>query len=194
MEWAKPPETGRALGELERRAASELRRIAVDLVSQINEALRERDYTRVSSMMHADGYWRDLLTFGWNFRNLHGIDNIRAWLAEAFELNAADDFRLEGEPTIGAIGEHDRTLEFFFTFDTGIADGRGHARLVEISNSPDGLKAFTILTAMKELKKYPQATARNRARDDLRVTSRELENWRDRRKRHANSRTKILRS
>ena len=84
-------------------------------------------------MMHADGYWRDLLTFGWNFRNLHGIDNIRAWLAEAFDLNAADNFRLESEPTIGAIGEHDRTLEFFFTFDTGIAHGRGYARLVEIS-------------------------------------------------------------
>ena len=132
-------------------------------------------------MVHADGYWRDLLTFGWNFRNLHGIDNIRVWLADAFELNAADDFRLESEPTIGAIGEHDRTLEFFFTFDTGIAHGRGHARLVENSNSPGGMKAFTILTAMKELKKYPQATARNRSRDDLRMTSRELENWRDRR-------------
>ena len=132
-------------------------------------------------MMHADGYWRDLLTFGWDFRNLHGIDNIRAWLAEAFDLNAADDFRLESEPTIGAIGEHGKTLEFFFTFDTGIAHGRGYARLVEIPNSPGAVKAFTILTAMKELKKYPQATARNRPRDDLRLTSRELENWRDRR-------------
>jgi len=162
-------------------SASELRRIAETWLAKFNEALRERDYTRVSSMVHADGYWRDLLTFGWNFRNLHGVDNIREWLAEAFELNAADDFRLESEPTIGAIGEHDRTLEFFFTFDTGIAGGRGHARLVAISNSPDGLKAFTILTAVMELKKYPQATARNRARDDLRVVSRELENWRDRR-------------
>ena len=162
-------------------SASELRRIAETWLAKFNDALRERDYTRVSSMMHADGYWRDLLTFGWNFRNLHGIDNIRAWLAEAFELNVADDFRLESEPTIGAIGEHDRTLEFFLTFDTGIAHGRGHVRLVEISSPPGGLKAFTILTAIKELKKYPQATARNRARDDLRVTSRELENWRDRR-------------
>jgi len=162
-------------------SASELRRIAETWLGKFNEALRERDYTRVSSMVHADGYWRDLLTFGWNFRNLHGIDNIRVWLADAFELNAADDFRLESEPTIGAIGEHDRTLEFFFTFDTGIAHGRGHARLVENSNSPGGMKAFTILTAMKELKKYPQATARNRSRDDLRMTSRELENWRDRR-------------
>jgi len=132
-------------------------------------------------MMHADGYWRDLLTFDWNFRNLHGVDNIRAWLAETFDLNAADNFRLESEPTIGAIGEHDKTLEFFFTFNTDIAHGRGYARLVEIPNSPGEMKAFTILTAMKELKKYPQATARNRSRDDLRMTSRELENWRDRR-------------
>ena len=96
-------------------------------------------------------------------------------------MNAADDFRLEGEPTIGAIGEHDTTLEFFFTFETDIAHGRGHARLVEDPNSPGGIKAFTILTAMKELKKFPQATARNRSREDLRMTSRELDNWLDRR-------------
>jgi cation diffusion facilitator CzcD-associated flavoprotein CzcO len=162
-------------------SASELRRIAETWLGKFNEALRERDYTRVSSMVHADGYWRDLLTFGWNFRNLHGIDNIRVWLADAFELNAADDFRLDSEPTIGAIGEHAKILEFFFTFDTSIAHGRGYARLVDIPNSPGDVKAFTILTAMKELKKYPQATARNRSRDDLRMTSRQLENWRDRR-------------
>jgi putative flavoprotein involved in K+ transport len=162
-------------------SASEQRQIAETWLAIFNEALRQRDYTRVSSMMHADGYWRDLLTFGWNFRNLHGIDNIGAWLAETFDLNAADNFRLESEPTIGAIGEHDNTLEFFFSFNTDIAHGRGYARLVEIPNSPGSVKAFTILTAMKELKKYPQATARNRSRDDLRMTSRELGNWRDRR-------------
>jgi cation diffusion facilitator CzcD-associated flavoprotein CzcO len=162
-------------------SASEQRQIAETWLAKFNEALRQRDYARVSSMMHADGYWRDLLTFDWNFRNLHGVDNIRAWLAETFDLNAADNFRLESEPTIGAIGEHDKTLEFFFTFNTDIAHGRGYARLVEIPNSPGEMKAFTILTAMKELKKYPQATARNRSRDDLRMTSRELENWRDRR-------------
>ena len=162
-------------------SASEQRQIAETWLAKFNEALRQRDYARVSSMMHANGYWRDLLTFDWNFRNLHGVDNIRAWLAETFDLNAADNFRLESEPTIGAIGEHDKTLEFFFTFNTDIAHGRGYARLVEIPNSPGEMKAFTILTAMKELKKYPQATARNRSRDDLRMTSRELENWHDRR-------------
>lgn len=162
-------------------SASEQRQIAETWLAKFNEALRERDYPRASSMMHADGYWRDLLTFGWDFRNLHGIDNIRTWLAEAFDLNVADNFRLEGEPAIGAMGEHDKTLEFFFTFDTGIAHGRGYARLVENTNLPGSVKAFTILTAMKELKKYPQPTARNRSRDDLRMKSRELENWRDRR-------------
>ena len=34
-------------------------------------------------MMHADGYWRDLLTFGWNFKTLHGVDEVEAWLCEA---------------------------------------------------------------------------------------------------------------
>jgi hypothetical protein len=36
-------------------------------------------------MVHPDGYWRDLPTFGWD---------------------TARDFRLEGQPMIGSIGAH----------------------------------------------------------------------------------------
>jgi cation diffusion facilitator CzcD-associated flavoprotein CzcO len=158
---------------------AEQHRIAEAWLAKFNEALRQRDYARVAAMMHADGYWRDLLTFGWDFRTLHGVDDVRAWLAEAFNSNPADDFRLEGEPTIGAMGEHKKTLEFFFGFETDIARGRGYARLV--ADAPDSLKAFTLLTTMRELKKFPQATARNRLREDLRLSSRGLENWCDRR-------------
>jgi hypothetical protein len=34
-------------------------------------------------MVHPDGYWRDLLTFGWEFKTLHGADKIQFWLSEA---------------------------------------------------------------------------------------------------------------
>lgn len=130
-------------------------------------------------MMHADGYWRDLLAFGWEFTTLHGADEIRSWLGDA--APAARDFRLEGEPMIGAIGEHGVTLEFFFRFETDIANGRGYARLVAAPPAPE-LKAFTLLTTMHELKKFPQATARNRPRTDLRVVSTKPDNWADRRR------------
>ena len=80
--------------------------------------------------MHPDGYWRDLLTFGWVFKTCHGRDAIAAWLPRAFEQNPASDFRIEAEPFRGRIGEHD-TVEFFIRFDTPLAHGRGYVRLID---------------------------------------------------------------
>jgi cation diffusion facilitator CzcD-associated flavoprotein CzcO len=142
--------------------------------------LEQRNYARAAAMMHADGYWRDLLTFGWEFKTLHGVDKVHSWLSEAFDAHTGRDFRLEGQPVIGAIGEHSATLEFFFRFETSIAHGRGYARLLAEPSSPE-LKAFTLLTTMHELKRFPQATAQNRPREDLRIASLRLENWADRR-------------
>jgi len=155
-------------------------RIAETWLERFAARLAQRDYVRVAGMMHTDGYWRDLLTFGWEFKTLHGVDKVEAWLSEAFDPHTARDFHLEGQPMTGSIGEHSVTLEFFFLFETSIARGRGYARLVQEPPSRE-LKAFTLLTTMHELKKFPQATARNRPREDLRVASLQLENWADRR-------------
>lgn len=145
-------------------------------------ALQQGDHVRVASMMHPDGYWRDLLTFGWIFKNVHGIEAIRTWLSVAVAPNAAYDFRMEAEPTVGTIGEFGPTFEFFFTFQTDIALGRGFIRLIEDPNRPENLKAFTVLTTMRELKAFPEPTARKRLREDMRASTGELENWLDRRK------------
>ena len=90
----------------------------------------------------------------------------------------ASDFRIEAEPFRGRIGEHD-TVEFFIRFDTPLAHGRGYVRLIE--GDTGAPQALTVLTTMHELKAFPQATGRNRFREDMRATSRSLENWRDRR-------------
>lgn len=132
-------------------------------------------------MIHPDGYWRDLLTFGWSFKTLHGIEDVEAWLTETFDANRAHDFCLEGEPQIAAFGDYCATLQFFFKFETETALGRGFVRLVESPNAPNDVKAFTILTAMSALKAFPEAIGRKRPGEDLRATSNELENWLDRR-------------
>jgi putative flavoprotein involved in K+ transport len=155
-------------------------RVAETWLATFAAALQRRDYVRVAELMHADGYWRDLLAFGWEFKTLHGADKIQSWLSEADHAQAARDFRLEGQPMIGSIGAHSVTLEFFFRFEAGITNGRGYARLVSEPPAPE-LKAFTLLTTMHELKKFPQATARNRPGTDLRIVSTQLDNWADRR-------------
>ena len=162
-------------------SAVERSRIARAWLTEFGEALRHRDYARVALMIHPDGYWRDLLTFGWIFKTLHGTEDIEAWLTETFDANWAHDFSLEGEPQIGAFGDYSVTLQFFFKFETETALGRGFVRLVESPNAPNNVKAFTVLTAMSAFKAFPEATGRKRPRADLRSASNQLENWLDRR-------------
>jgi putative flavoprotein involved in K+ transport len=150
-------------------------------LAALETALARKDHRRIAAMMHGDGYWRDLLTFGWEFKTLHGIDAICAWLPEAAAAHAARNFRLERDPTVGSLLDHDQTLEFFFRFETDLARGRGYVRLVPDPAAPNGVRALTVLTAMDELKRFPKATARNRSREDLRIASRKPDNWLDRR-------------
>jgi putative flavoprotein involved in K+ transport len=110
-------------------------------LAALETALACRDCRRVASMVRGDGYWRDLLTFGWEFKTLHGIDAICAWLPEAAAAHAARNFRLERDPTVGSLLEHEHTLEFFFRFETDLARGRGYARLVADPAAPDGARA-----------------------------------------------------
>jgi cation diffusion facilitator CzcD-associated flavoprotein CzcO len=169
------------LGTLSDASPERQHRIAENFLATLEATLADGDYARIADLMHADGYWRDLLTFGWEFKNCHGRDEIRTWLVEVFPTTPARGFRLEGEPAIGAIGEHRPTLEFFFRFETGIAHGRGFVRLVEDADAPEMPKAFTLLTTMLALKDFPESLGRNRPREDLRATAGDAENWRDRR-------------
>ena len=159
--------------------STEQRRIAEDWLAAFDEALARGHYERVAAMMRADGYWRDLLTFSWDFRTMHGTAEVRAWLSDTFAASPAHGFRLEGEPTVAAIGEHKQTLEFFFTFETALALGRGHVRLVDDAGTSGPPRAFTLLTTMKALKAFPERTGRNRPREDVRGTSRETGNGLD---------------
>jgi len=163
-------------------SAEERRNIADAWLGAFAGALRERDYARATTMVHEDGYWRDLLTFGWEFKTLHGAGEIHAWLAANFDSRPRYDWRLEADPTIGAIGEYQETLEFFFRFETSIAHGRGYVRLIPAFGRIPASTAFTILTTMLALKAFPERTGRNRPRENLRKTASEIQNWLDRRK------------
>lgn len=149
-------------------SSGELRAAAAEWLAAFSESLEQAQYERAAAMMHADGYWRDLLTFSWNFRTLHGFGEIHAWLSSTFAANPAQGFRLEGEPVVAAIGEHSETLEFFFTFETALALGRGYVRLVGGADTSPPARAFTLLTSMRALKAFPEHTGRSRPRNGMR--------------------------
>jgi cation diffusion facilitator CzcD-associated flavoprotein CzcO len=157
------------------------RKIAENWLERLGQYFEDRDYSGVARLMLEDGYWRDLLTFRWRFENYHGVREIETWLRHVANSNPLYNFRIEGDPTVSSIGEHSQTLEFFFRFETELANGRGFVRLVGGPNSWNEPKAFTLLTSMHELKAFPEANARTRYREDLRATANHAENWLDRR-------------
>jgi len=167
--------------DVEALSAGERRRIAERWLADFSDALMARDTERASNMMHADGYWRDLLTYSWDFKTRHGAAAVRCWLAGAGDRVQLRGCHVESEPFVGAVGEHKPTLEFFFRFDTAIAQCRGFVRLVRDPEGSGAPRALTILTSMRELSAFPEATGRNRPRADLRIESHSKENWLDRR-------------
>ena len=149
------------------------RQTANNWLASFSDAMDRRDSARIASLMHTEGYWRDLLAFGWDFKTLHGTRAIETWLSQAFKTGGMRSISLDGAPAVGAIGQHSETLEFFFRFETGIANGRGFVRLVPDAHTANGARIFTMLTAAMELKDFPEPIGRRRLREDRHAGPRE---------------------
>lgn len=117
-------------------------------------ALASGNPDNVLPLFDADCYWRDLVSFTWNIRTQEGHDAVRDMLAARQADAGASNFQLEGEAT-----EADGVTEAWFTFETRVSRGRGHLRL---KGSPEGDRAWTLLTTMVELKGFEEKKGANR--------------------------------
>ncbi|AEG50940.1 FAD-dependent pyridine nucleotide-disulfide oxidoreductase [Sphingobium chlorophenolicum L-1] len=144
---------------------SVLRHIAESWLDALEEALTRNDIDRATALLKPDGYWRDLLTFNWDFTTAHGADQIRAMLVRAVQHDSPRNFRVEGAPRASMLGDIAPTLDFFFTFETKVALGRGHVRLVRDEGASGRSVAFTVLTSMNDLKDFPEPVGPTRLRE-----------------------------
>jgi putative flavoprotein involved in K+ transport len=117
---------------------------AADWLSNLDRALRSRDIDAATALFGDECYWRDLVTFTWNIKTMEGRDEIAQMLKANLEAIAPSNWRPEDDAALV-----DGAIESSFTFETAVARGRGHLRL------RDG-KAWTLLTAMVELKGHEE--------------------------------------
>ena len=115
----------------------------------------------VAAMLVPDGWLKDVLTFTWDTRTLHGHAAISCYLAEAHRLSTARvaNVALETDPHLtprfvqGPDGEQ-RTLTTGFTYDTWCARGKGYATLVQ---DPAGCwKAAALAMIVRDLKGHEE--------------------------------------
>jgi len=108
------------------------------------QALRAQDLEAAMVLFDADCYWRDLVSFTWNISTQEGPAAIRAMLQARLADVQPHNFQIEGQATEAA-----GVIDAWFTFETAVARGRGHARL------KNG-KCWTLLTTMTELKGFEE--------------------------------------
>ncbi|MBR0810209.1 NAD(P)/FAD-dependent oxidoreductase [Bradyrhizobium diazoefficiens] len=129
----------------------------------------------------ADSFWRDVLALSWNLQTLAGRGTIAQALAALAPNAAPANFKIAPgrAPPRWVSRAGTSTIEAIFNFESAIGRGSGIVRLIPDSDDGDRLKAWTLLTALEELKGFEEPLGISRPRGQ--AYSREFRgpNWLD---------------
>ena len=113
-------------------------------LAALGTALDRGDAAAAAALFADDSYWRDLVSFTWNITTAEGTAQLRRMVEHAVIPSKPSAWRLDGEA-----GQAGTVIEGWIAFETAVARGCGHLRLI-------GGKAWTLLTTMTELKGYEE--------------------------------------
>lgn len=163
--------------------------VAAQLVQTFNQSLDAADFTSLSKLFVADGYWRDHLALSWQFRTVQTPSRIAEFLKtcgdskDGFRLRKvaiddSSDVRAPKTVPIDTSGDVSG-VQFFVNLETTLGTGVGLMRLVEDAG---GWKIHTLYTRLEELRGYEQPLNARRAKGVEHGGKPGRENWSDRRK------------
>jgi cation diffusion facilitator CzcD-associated flavoprotein CzcO len=157
---------------------------AENWLAQFESALTGHDEGWLRRLFHPDSYWRDVLALSWNLQTLNGADAILRELPVRAATAAPRNFRIDPERaaprhvTRAGTG----TIEAIFKFETAQGRGSGILRLVPDTDDGNKLKAWTLLTALDELKGFEERLGLARPRGQSYSRDFRGPNWLDQRK------------
>jgi cation diffusion facilitator CzcD-associated flavoprotein CzcO len=162
--------------------------LAVDSwLAQFDQAIAGSDASLLKTLFHADSYWRDVLALSWNLQTIHGAEAILAELVRLAERAAPRDFAVD--PDRAAPRRVTRAgvqvIEAIFRFETTQGRGDGILRLTPDAADGGTLKAWTLLTALEELKGFEEQLGRTRPHGSAYSRNFHGPNWLDLRKESA---------
>jgi cation diffusion facilitator CzcD-associated flavoprotein CzcO len=153
-------------------------------LAEFERALEHPESSTLRPLFHPESFWRDVLALSWNLQTLNGIDAILKELPALAIRTAPRNFGIDPERAaprrVKRAGTE--TIEAIFSFET--SSGRGHGIIRLIPDSSDGgkLKAWTLLTALEELKGFEEALGSARPRGQSYSRDFRGPNWLDQRK------------
>jgi putative flavoprotein involved in K+ transport len=139
-------------------------------VEKLSTALSSNTPTNAADLFEASGFWRDLIVFTWNIKTLEGRDAISHMVAATIDNIGPCNWQVEDNAT-----QTEGVIEAWITFNTSVARGRAHVRL------RNGL-AWTFLTTMTELIKYPEKRNKLRPKGTQHGASKNRQSWLEKRR------------
>ncbi len=115
-------------------------------LAEFSAALATNDPARAAALFTEDCFWRDLISFTWNFRTFEGRAEITRMLEATLSRVQPTGWTVtdDEEPA-----ETDGITEAWIDFETSAGRGQGHVRL-------RGGQCWTLLTTLYELKGYEE--------------------------------------
>ncbi len=142
-------------------------------LSRFEQALTEEDSAAAAELFGAESFWRDLVAFTWNITTVEGPAGVKDMLDHTLGHAKPRDFRTTEPPTAA-----EGVMEAWLSFETETGRGEGLLRL------KDG-KAWTLLTALAELKGHEQSTGPGRPKGVAHGADPDRETWLEQREREA---------
>ena len=145
-------------------------------LAQFERALTRGDDAALHGLFHAESYWRDILALTWAIETVGGsgaiaeaLTSIRTMKPAGFQLDPA---RTPPRVTTRAGAQ---STEAFLKFETAVGRCNGVVRLI-------GGKAWTLMTALDEIKGHEERTDRRRPTGSSHSRDFRGPNWLDQRK------------
>lgn len=139
------------------------------------------DPSTLDRLFLADSFWRDVLALSWNLQTIAGRQTIAQALATLAPKAAPADFKIAPNraPPRWVSRAGTNTIEAIFNFETAIGRGSGIIRLIPDSADGNRLKAWTLLTALDELKGFEEQLGTSRPRGQAYSRDFRGPNWLD---------------
>jgi putative flavoprotein involved in K+ transport len=151
---------------------------------QFEAALSDDDDAALKSVFLAESYWRDVLALSWNLQTLNGAEAILSELLALAHRAGPKNFAIDPDRAAPrrVMRAGTSCIEAIFKFETAV--GRGHGILRLVPDAADGHrpKAWTVLTALEELKGFEEEQGATRPRGKAYSRDFRGPNWLDLRK------------
>jgi cation diffusion facilitator CzcD-associated flavoprotein CzcO len=153
-------------------------------LAQFENALAGPDADQLKALFHPESYWRDVLALSWTIQTLNGAEAILKELPAHACRAAPSGFAIDPDRApprwVTRAGTH--TIEAIFKFETAEGRGSGIIRLIPDADDGNRLKAWTLLTALDELKGFEEPLGSRRPRGQTYSRDFRGPNWLDQRK------------